>query len=132
MKTAYYAHSMKKYNTPEEDKEIETIISLGFYPVNPKYLTWVGTMQTYFNCVDTCKALIASEYKDHVGKGVYDEIQYARAKGYLVYILRTNKLYKLRSLKLVDKNDWGVYYGKVSCGKISHMVVNELVRGEGV
>lgn len=116
MLLAYYAHSMKKYNTPEEEVEVGAIIRCGYYPVNPKHIIWRGTMRDYFDCIDLCKVLIATEYKKHVGKGVYDEIWHAIRKEYPVHVLRGGKLYDVKDCVLVDREDWGVKYGKIICG----------------
>lgn len=35
MKTVYYAHFMGIYNTPQEDRDVQTLMRLGFIVVNP-------------------------------------------------------------------------------------------------
>jgi len=110
----YYAHSMRKYNTEAETYEISQLSQL--LPkceiVNPNGL--VSNMDESYALVDTCDALVFTEYQGHIGKGVYCEIEYALKKHLRVASLFQGKFTRVRSMKEFDvvDVDWGVYYAK--------------------
>lgn len=116
----YYAHSMRIYNQPQEQEELTFIRQQ--YPdaiiINPNGdLVYRGSMQVYFNAIDTCDLVIASQYKDHIGKGVYLEIEHAQAKQCSVLGIWKEqdqlKLCPVEKIIYADPSDWKVYYGKM-------------------
>jgi len=119
----YYAHSKKIYNTPREKKELaylkkkyrnkSTIVCPN------KDMGELGNIEPYLKKVRECHTVVCSEYKKHVGRGVFEEISEALNKGKDVFVLRKGllgfKLKRVNNVVWADINDWKVYYGKVKC-----------------
>lgn len=120
MKKLYYAHSMLIYNTKREKKELRFLRKNFSSVCNPKTdITWDNTikMEAYFKVVKNSDIVVVSEYKNHIGKGVYDEIKTAINSNILVLCLR-KKLFKCRlqqvkGVELVNEQDWKITYGKI-------------------
>ena len=115
MKSIYYAHSMRRYNTDQEKSELKQIASL--FPkrkiLNPNGAIY--SIQEAYGLIDKSAGVVATEYQNHVGKGVYDEICYALSKRKLVVMLRNERLFRVYSphqIEVVDI-DWQVHYAKV-------------------
>jgi hypothetical protein len=90
---AYYAHSMRKYGTQEEADErayIESVYS-GKVTCPKRDLGELGSMARYLEFVSTVDAVYATEYKNHVGKGVYDECRHALSLNIPVFLVRKSK-----------------------------------------
>ena len=47
MKTCYYAHFMGIYNTPQEDRDVQTLTNLGFHVTNPNSLSLQILFEAY-------------------------------------------------------------------------------------
>ena len=120
MKKVYYAHSKLIYNTKREKKELQFLRNKFTSVCNPNTdITWDNTtkMEPFFKAVKNSDIIIISEYKKHIGKGVYDEIKLAINSHISVLCLR-KKLFKYRlhqvaSVELVDEKNWKIKYGKV-------------------
>lgn len=117
----YYAHSKVIYNT---DTETQTRVLLRklfpkFQVVCPNQdLGELGTLQPYLDYVGTCQLLVATEYKQFVGKGVFEEVQFALSKGIDALVLRTSRagrptVHSISRVQVVDPRDWRLMYGKV-------------------
>lgn len=117
----YYAHSMKIYNTKREFNELKYLSRYFIIKniLNPNgKIRWnpETKMDPYFEVVRNSKLIIVSEYKKHVGRGVFDEINTVLNNKIPVYCLRKElfgfKLKKIKSTKKVG-SDWKIYYGKL-------------------
>ena len=115
MKSIYYAHSLRIYNTEQEQLELKQIAEL--FPsreiINPNGM--VDEIKEAYQLIDKSDGVVASEYKHHVGKGVYDEICHALSKKKFVVVLRDGRLFRVYSehqIEVLDV-DWAVYYAKV-------------------
>lgn len=112
---AYWAHSKKIYGTPEEAEILAVLEKVFDKVVCPnRDIGEKGDIQPYLDAIDDCDAVIVSEYQDHIGKGVYDEITFAiREKDMDVYALRNWEFVGVIAAKIVDPNDWAVNYGRL-------------------
>jgi len=124
----YYGHSIRKYNTPEEMMEEEFIKEWYTHIPSPRMLELCNPkdvpnptrdMKIYFDKIrDWADVTIFSEYKDHVGKGVYDEIALALKLKKQAWVLRkwkgTYRFERIDHLEIDQgDNDWKIYYGKI-------------------
>ena len=69
-------------------------------------------MSHYLSLVHNSDILVYAEYQGHVGKGVYSEIHQAILSNKPIYSL-THKKFVNVNLKIVNSNDWQIYYAKV-------------------
>ena len=91
MKKAYYAHCKALYNTPQEQRDIETIEKMGFEVINPntqkhkdkiKGLPGESVMQYFGEVVCDCDALFFRALPDlSISAGVSYEIGIAKKYG---------------------------------------------------
>ena len=115
MKTIYYAHSLRIYNTSKEQLELKQIAKLF---EKRKILNPNGAITDIFGAyrlINQAELLVATEYQGHLGKGVYDEICYALSQKKLVHVLRNGRLFRVYSkhqLEIVDI-DWQIHYARV-------------------
>lgn len=111
----YWVHSKKIYNTPEEAEILAVLEKVFDKVVCPnRDIGEKGDIQPYLDAIDNCDTVIVSEYQDHIGKGVYDEITFAiREKDMDVYALRNWEFVGVIAAKIVDPNDWAVNYGRL-------------------
>ena len=114
----YYAHSMRIYNTKQEEKELKFLNNKFDNVINPNGgMSASRSMDPYLREVDSCAGVVCSEFEKHIGRGVYEEIQHALSKDKRVYRIyrRLGKLYlkKVRGVKVVNPRDWAVKYGKL-------------------
>ncbi len=84
----YYAHSMGIYNTPQETRDIETLMTLGFEVLNPnkpqysKMAKERGGMDVFRDLVQECDVLAFRAHVDMlIGSGVGLEIEWAEDLG---------------------------------------------------
>ncbi|MFM2196204.1 MAG: hypothetical protein RL092_1804 [Bacteroidota bacterium] len=92
-KAAYYAHSMRKYNSEIEARELK-FIELHFdgNVICPnKDLGELGSIEPYLRVVSLTTAVYATEYRDYVGSGVFDECVHAMSLNIPVYVVRLDK-----------------------------------------
>jgi len=118
MKTIYYAHSLRIYNTSKEQLELKQISSLfpSWNIINPNGV--INDIKSAFSLIDKSDCVVASELKQHLGKGVHDEICYALSQKKLVHVLRNGRLFRVYSkhqLEMVDI-DWQIHYARVYSG----------------
>lgn len=115
----YYAHSKLIYNTKRESRELSYLMKrYANNIVDPnKMMGELGSIEPYLNMVRTCNIVVCSEYKEHVGYGVYREIAEAFKFNKDVFVLRKSflgfKLIRVKRIIIFDPNDWKVYYGKI-------------------
>ena len=120
MKKVYYAHSKRIFGTEREKLELQQIKwqFIGYKIINPSELPLTGAeadkMKTCFNIIGNMDVIVFSEYKGHVGRGVYDEITIGEEEGCEIQLLRNNKFKKGVKLQIVDRTDWKVNYAKVA------------------
>ena len=118
MKILYYVHSKRTYGTRKEKRELRLIKKQfpGYHIVNPATATWIGMhendiMEESKSIVRQAAVIVASEYANHIGRGVFEELsEKTKAKKFL---LRDKKFIENFSLTIVDRDDWGVKYGKI-------------------
>jgi len=115
MKTIYYSHSMRSYNTDQERLELTQIAS--FFPkrkiINPNGA--ITDMKQAYRLINQAELVVATEYQGHIGKGVYDEICYALSQKKLVHVLRNGRLFRVYSehqIEVLDI-DWQRNYARV-------------------
>ena len=120
MKKVYYAHSKLIYNTKREKKELEFLRKKFSSVFNPNIkISWDNNtkMEPYFKAVKNSDIVVASEYKKHIGKGVFDEITTAINNNITVLCLRRKlfkyQLYKIANVEIVNDQDWKKKYGKI-------------------
>ena len=112
----YYAHSKKIYGTLRERRE--RILLASIFPkksiVCPnRDMGELGSMLPYLNKVQNSDIVVVSEFKNHIGKGAYEEVVLALQEYTPVFVLRRKKLILVKDIKVVNWNDWQVTYGKV-------------------
>ena len=111
----YYAHSMMIYNTPHEEQELETIRKIFKNVICPN--SDIGDtskgMRTYLQIVKWAEVVIASEYKEHIGGGVYTEVHRALICKIPVYCIRDSNFYPVTDAKVVNRQDPKVKYAKL-------------------
>ena len=91
MTKVYYSHSLLIYNTKREKKELQFLRKKFSFVFNPNTdIIWDKTkkMEPYFRAVKNSDLIVVSEFKSHIGKGVYDEIRIALNNNILVLCLR--------------------------------------------
>lgn len=118
----YYAHSKQIYDTKRERDELQFLCK-SFDVLCPNIdIGDYNDMSPYLNAVKSCDRVICSEYKNHIGKGVYEELLCAFFNDKKVDVLRKrNKSFTLKKVldaKCVDCDDWRVRYAKLKCAKI--------------
>ena len=116
MKTLYYAHSKRTYGSRREKRELKLIKKRfpDYHIFNPAIINWrISESQIMVKCkniVRKADVVVCSEYRDHIGRGVFEELSVkTKAKKYL---LRGKKFIENFSVRMVDRNDWCVRYGK--------------------
>ena len=81
------------------------------------FMFFAPKMEPYFRAVKNSDLIVVSEFKNHIGKGVYDEIRKALNNNILVLCLRrkifTFFLCEVKDLELVNNDDWKINYGKL-------------------
>ena len=114
----YYAHSKQIYNTEREHREIKYINKKFGKIINPNTdIGEMGNIEPYLIAISNSKGVVCSEYKGHIGRGVYEEILYAIKNKLPVYVIkRFLKKYiikKVMCVKIIDRYDWKIRYGKI-------------------
>ena len=120
----YYAHSKQIYNTNREKKEL-AFLRKHFDVLCPN--TDIGehnNIEPYLEAVKTCNRVVCSEYKKHIGKGIFEEIRCAFEESKRIFVLRKRKkryhlleiLGKAHKYGVVydDEADWKINYAKLS------------------
>jgi hypothetical protein len=72
-------------------------------------------MEPYLKIVKKCKKVIFTEYREHIGRGVYEEVKTALNNNIPVLLLRktgsSHELIPIKGLKVFDPTDWKFKYG---------------------
>ena len=116
---AYYAHSMKIYNSKREAEEYAYIKSIfkGNVVCPNKDLGELGSMNRYLKVVSDADAVYATEFNGRVGKGVFEECETALKLGIPVYVVRKGEngfyCFPVRGLQIEDRGINWVFYGSL-------------------
>jgi len=115
----YYAHSMQIYNTERECRELAFLKGIHpnlICPNNDLGKIDKG-MAGYLKIASWADKVICSEYKNHIGSGVFSEIELALKKNIPVYCLkkvkRKYKLLLVKGVYIIDIFDPKINYAKV-------------------
>ena len=132
VKLIYFAHSRQIYGTKVE-KQILLYLSKKFGRINVccpnNDMGELGSIEPYLEKVANSSMVIVHQFKNHVGKGAYQEVKEALAKNILVKVIICGKgrmrsgpprydLKEVKAIKIVDNTDWKVRYGQVITGKL--------------
>ena len=119
-KKVYYAHSLQIYNTKREKRELRFLKRKFNEVCNPNTdIIWDNRtkMQLYLKTVRNSDVIVVSEYMNHAGKGVYEEIKTALRNNILVLCLRKRffkyKLQQVKDVESANELDWKITHGKV-------------------
>lgn len=124
----YYAHHQWKYNTPEENYELDLIQR--YFPnaniFNPshdlKHTAADGEETVMAECLEMVRnsdILVFSSLDGCIGTGVYHEVQEAQARGKLVFYIWQDKLRPdFTMTKRFEGRKTDRIYGFVDIGKI--------------
>lgn len=116
----YFAHSMRIYNTPEEQQVLEFIGDIYgrrevVCPNND--MGELGSITPYLQRIEKCKEVIVREYKGFLGRGAYKEVQHALDLDKKVQVVRGNglemQLLPVKGIEVNDRGDWKIKYGKL-------------------
>lgn len=117
MNRVYYAHSLRKYGTPDEvDEQIVICHVLNAIVINPRLAidqAAPDAMHQCFELVRKADGLAFSEYAGHIGRGVYAEVRLAQKLDKPVWLLRDGQLYDAFKIQEVGL-DWAVRYAQVT------------------
>jgi hypothetical protein len=116
----YYVHSLRKYDTIEEQEEIQLMEKKFEAIYNPnnshiKRLRGEAAMKECYRVIrhEQVDGLVFSTYKGHIGRGVYEEIYTAIRANKCVYYLHDGVIEPFTGkLQIVDVNDWSVRYSR--------------------
>jgi len=116
--TVYYAHSKCIYNTPREKSELKWLRKKFAKVLDPNSdMGELGDVNPYLRAVGEHDAVVCSEYKGYIGKGVYHEVDHALRCGRKVWCLRKRLgvfyLKPVKKTEFYDGNDWKVCYAKL-------------------
>lgn len=114
MKKCYYAHSMHLYGKPQEERDIKSLIELGFHVINPsdsrikeglsKYKEEnpdVNLMEYFYDIILDCDLVAFRAHPDlKIPSGVGGEISYATSRN--IPIIEIPTLPSERYLSLND------------------------------
>ena len=121
IKFIYYSQSMEIYNTKIEKKEFDAIYDKfqneNIYIINPA--TWIAqnmnghdAMQQCFKFIDISDCIVFTTLEDGIiGKGVYEEINYALENKKRVFILKNNIITRFLN---IDFKKIDIIYNKTS------------------
>lgn len=105
----YYAHHIWKYGTPIEDYEIECIKKKfdSAEIINPRTSLPQDRresviLQSAYDTIKDCDALVFSTVSGMIGHGVFNEIAVAVNSGIQLYQLEGNNCYRIDDAKLKD------------------------------
>ena len=87
---AYYAHSMRKYNSSEEAEEIAFIQKhfKGEVICPNVNLGELGDIEHYLEVIKSVDCVYATEFRGYVGRGVFDECTFALKNKIKVFVVR--------------------------------------------
>ena len=116
----YFAHSRQIYNT-ELEKDLLKFLPKKFGRRNiccpNNDMGELGSIVPYLHKVMISDKVVVHQYKDHLGKGAYQEVRRALSEGIPVRIIiparfRKYRLKKVKRAVIVDLKDWKVKYGQ--------------------
>ncbi len=126
-KLIYFAHSRQIYDSKLE-KGLLAFLSKKFGRKNVccpnNDMGELGSIEPYLKQVANSSMVIVHQFRNHVGKGAYQEVKNALAENIIVKVITCSKgrtwfgrpgyrLKQVRSLRIVDNTDWKVRYGQV-------------------
>ena len=87
---AYYAHSMRKYNSSEEAEEIAFIQKhfKGEVICPNVNLGELGNIERYLEVIKSVDCVYATEFRGYIGRGVFDECTFALKNKIKVFAVR--------------------------------------------
>ena len=111
----YYAHSMRIYGSDRECEEHQYLHRKGFRVCSPRGKlnrdNWYKRAQEFIGVLD---AVVFTEYRDHIGRGVTEELLYAFNIDKPVYLLRDRLFYPVFNHNLyILGSDWAVCYAEI-------------------
>jgi hypothetical protein len=105
---------MKIYNTEREQKELQFLKSKYQKVVCPNNdIGELGGIQPYLEIVKKMDIVVFSEYQNHIGKGVYEEVKTALMNNIPVKVLRGKGIKTIKDVIIVNEYDWEIEYAKV-------------------
>lgn len=111
--TAYFAHSKKKYNTAEEADELAFIKKhFGGNVICPNNdLGELGDIKNYLKIIKSSECVYATEFHGMIGRGVYDECQFALSNRINILVVRKDIKGKffiqtVRDVVEINENDF--------------------------
>jgi hypothetical protein len=110
-KTAYYAHSKRKYNTLEEENEMAFIEKhfKGEVVCPNTHLDTLCDIREYLDVIKSTDCVYATEYNGFIGKGVFDECTYALEKKIIVWVVRKDikgKFFVQEVIETIETNSF--------------------------
>lgn len=124
MKTAYYAHAKLLYGTREE-KEQRAFIEAKFDRVicPNRDIGELGNIKDYLKIIEKkCTHVVCTEFLDTVGRGVWEEVKYARKLKLPIYCVRKDgiryRFLKVRSGRVIDGGESWTSYAKLNCEEL--------------
>lgn len=117
--TVYYAHSKLIYDSERENKEL-SFLKKKFNLIDPNGdIGERGSIEPYLKVISTCNMVICSEYKEHIGRGVFEEVLFALNKGIKVFCLKKKigMFYLSKVINVIENDvyDWKIKYGRIIC-----------------
>jgi hypothetical protein len=116
---AYFAHSLRKYNSAEEEQEFAFILDhfKGDAICPNRHLEELGGIEPYLNVIETTSAVFATDFNDYAGSGVFYECAFALSQNIPVYVVRkdSNNTFYILPLLGVEKTEKSslTYYGRL-------------------
>jgi hypothetical protein len=120
----YFAHSMEKYNTAQEQQEYDFIVKHfnGFVICPNKHIGERGSIEPYLGIVAKVDVVFVSEFEGCVGRGVYEECICSMKNKIPVYVLKEKKktfyFEVLTTIEIIDRSNWKKF-GKLKSKKYS-------------
>jgi hypothetical protein len=124
MNKLYFAHSKRLFGTKLENEILQVLRK--FFPctawliIDPSQLKFPPNedpLLYFLLVVKMCQAVVFVEYKDHVSRGVYREIEEALKNKISVYVIRkicdNYRLFRFKKMKIKHHLDFGIQYGEV-------------------
>ena len=108
---AYYAHSMRKYNSSEEAEEIAFIQKhfKGEVICPNVNLGELGGIEHYLEVIKSVDCVYATEFRGYVGRGVFDECTFALENNINVFVVRmdqNNKFFVQEVTEVIETNSF--------------------------
>jgi hypothetical protein len=101
---AYYAHSMRKYNSIVEAEEKEFIQkNFSGEVICPNVnLGELGDIEHYLEVIKSVDCVYATEFKGYIGRGVFDECEFALKNKINVFVVRKDLNGKFFVQEVID------------------------------